>query len=1686
MLHSYSVGARSGLFTVLRPARVVGALLLALAHWLPLAGLAQGQRPGARPGTVPPGGEVELRLAAGTYRLAAGAKAPVAPAEVVAGRYYRLVQFSRLPTDAQRAALAADGRVELLAYLPQNAWLAAVRAGTDPAAALRGLAVRAIVAVAPEWKLSSSLASRNYPSHALRGSGRLALRVLPYAPVALAAAARRLRALGAVVAEKSEYPGMLDVTVAVGEERRLAAEPWVQSVEAAPAAPVLEGERDVTSHRANVLNSNLPSGRHLDGAGVTVAIGDDGAVGPHIDFQGRLTNAVASNNGNHADHVTGIVGGAGNLNPTVRGQATGAALRTYSYYDDISGMTGAGGLYTTQSVRISSHSLGQTCNDGYTSDARTSDQHIRQNPALMYVHSAGNSGTGDCSYGAGAGWGTITGGFKMGKNVLAVGNITHLDVLAPSSSRGPAKDGRIKPDICASGTDVTSNGENNTFNTFTGTSMACPSVSGVLAQLYQAYRNAHAGADPSSALIKAAVLNTADDLGNAGPDFKHGYGRINALRAVELLENTRYVTNTLSTGQTQTVSLTVPAGASQLKVMLYWADYEAAANAATALVNDLDLTLSTPAAGTLQPWVLNPAPNATTLDAPATRGTDRLNNVEQVTLDAPAAGTYTATISGFGIPQGPQAYYVVYSWVEDNVRLTSPIGGEAFVPGEAQVLRWDASTTATGFTLEYSTNGGTAWNSIGTAAAALRAFTWTVPASLGTTPSGQVRVRVVRGAQASSSENLTAAGVPANLRVESVCSTETRLNWNAVPGATGYEIFQLGTSTMESVGTTTGLAFTVTGVAASAEQWFSVRATGAGGLVGRRANALRRGIGNSNCPGFPAPAITSFTPTSGPAGTGVTLTGTDFTGATAVSFFGTAASTFTVVSATTITVNAPVGSVTGPITVITPNGQATSTQSFTPTDTYLLNNNLPVTTCSGTLYDSGGPGSSYATSENFTKTFSPATAGARLRLVFTAFNTETAYDFLYIYDGADASAPLIGRYEGTVGPGTVTATNAAGQLTLRFTSDASDVRPGFAATISCLSPPAPTLTSLSPASGPVGTSVTLTGTNFTGATGVRFNGTAATVFGVASATTATATVPTGTTSGNVTITTPGGISNGVAFTVCAVTALARNVSVALDAGGNATVAAAQVNNGSSSTCGAVTLSVSPSAFTCANVGANAVTLTVTDGFGGSSTATATVTVSVPPTPTTTWTGSASTAWTDCANWSFGKVPDAATNVVIPGSLARYPALSAGTLAVQDVTLNAGGLLTVASGTTLQVNGNFASSGTATLNGTVAFVGSAATQTLSYGGGFTTVVVNKPSGAVQLGQNLTINAALTLTSGALATTGSYQVNLGGSATLSESETSYVVGKVVVNRPLAPGTAQSFGGLGLTLTPAAGSTAPGATLVSRTTGTALTGAGSSASVLRSFDIQPAVDQGLDVAMVFAYFGHELNGIAEANLALFKSVSGAAGPWANQRPVTLDAAANTVSKAGIPSFSVWTLGNALAPLPVELTAFTAAAEGNRAVRLAWATASEKNSLAFDVERGPDGRAFAAIGTVAAAGSSSAPRRYGFVDAKLPAGAALLYYRLRQVDADGSFSYSPVRVVALKGAAAGLSLYPNPATTGATLTGALPGMVATVFDALGRFVTSATTDATGTAALALPAGLPTGVYVVRAGSKAVRLTVE
>ena len=125
--------------------------------------------------------------------------------------------------------------------------------------------------------------------------------------------------------------------------------------------------------------------------------------------------------------------------------------------------------------------------------------------------------------------------------------------------------------------------------------------------------------------MKAILMNNADYLGNPGPDFKYGYGRANALRSAKAIENNWIVADNVSQNQTDTISIVVPAGLGELRVMVSWTDPQALVNAGTALVNDLNATLVLDAQS-WNPWVLNPTATATALNANAQRAVDSFNN----------------------------------------------------------------------------------------------------------------------------------------------------------------------------------------------------------------------------------------------------------------------------------------------------------------------------------------------------------------------------------------------------------------------------------------------------------------------------------------------------------------------------------------------------------------------------------------------------------------------------------------------------------------------------------------------------------------------------------------------------------------------------------------------------------------------------------------------------------------------------------------------------------------------------------------------------------------------------------------------------------------------------------------------------------------------------------------------------
>lgn len=137
--------------------------------------------------------------------------------------------------------------------------------------------------------------------------------------------------------------------------------------------------------------------------------------------------------------------------------------------------------------------------------------------------------------------------------------------------------------------------------------------------------------------------------------------------------------------------------------------------------------------------------------------------------------------------------------------------------------------------------------------------------------------------------------------------------------------------------------------------------------------------------------------------------------------------------------------------------------------------------------------------------------------------------------------------------------------------------------------------------------------------------------------------------------------------------------------------------------------------------------------------------------------------------------------------------------------------------------------------------------------------------------------------------------------------------------------------------------------------------------------------------------------------------------------------------------------APLPVELKSFMAEA-APKGTQLKWATASEKNNAAFEIQRSSTPNEFTTIGRVAGQGTSSRTHNYEWLDAQPLSG--LSYYRLRQLDTDGTESFSPVAIVQHKEGLAAGAFFPNPTTGQVTLNAALGAVKYRVLNALGQTV--------------------------------------
>jgi hypothetical protein len=458
----------------------------------------------------------------------------------------------------------------------------------------------------------------------------------------------------------------------------------------------------------------------------------------------------------------------------------------------------------------------------------------------------------------------------------------------------------------------------------------------------------------------------------------------------------------------------------------------------------------------------------------------------------------------------------------------------------------------------------------------------------------------------------------------------------------------------------------------------------------------------------------------------------------------------------------------------------------------------------------------------------------------------------------------------------------------------------------------------------------------------------------------------------------------------------------------------------------------------------------TSGFTLDYTGTATGVINYSPTPALlSWTGTTS-AWTSSGNWGGCSIPSCLTDAVIGASAPAMPTISSN-VSVKNITIDAGATLTINTGNKLTICGNFINNGTVVLNGTATleFSGSAA-QTYSSATALTipNVIINNAAGVTLTGtatSNMTISGTLTLTAGKLNTANPPLLIINDNATVSGgSATAFVdgpmrkVGNDAFVFPTGDGT--RWARLGITA-PTVSSTFQAqyfATPYSNLTPMDLTQGTATldhVSALEYWQLDRIAGAG-NTSVTLYWNNASLSQILLC--ASFEDLSVAkwtGTAWTNLNPTAAfisgscsgSAAGSIITQADVTSFSPFTFGSKKHsnPLPVELLSFTGKNLDDKNL-LEWATLTETNNDYFIIEKSKDGNDFEVLKQVDGAGNSNTVLFYNETD-DTPFNP-VTYYKLKQVDFEGSYTYSDIISVfstLQSEQPVFINLYPNPAAT-------------------------------------------------------------
>lgn len=426
---------------------------------------------------------------------------------------------------------------------------------------------------------------------------------------------------------------------------------------------------------------------------------DNGTKGKkiHPDFQGKrikgiVTKAIAKYRGKkykkswadlngHGTHVSGTVLGTGSASSdTYRGMAPDADIFMVCAGTAGSGIAPANmkELLKTYKAgcRVMNNSWGSVGYGYYGDQARLYDELVWKNKDYTVLFAAGNANS---QYDLGLPPVSTMSNQGAAKNVITVGAAESYrpsqgedaypddgshQGMAWFSSRGPCKDGRIKPDIVAPGTYVYSclastsktSARSSYYQYMSGTSMATPIASGCAAVIREYLKTKKGFNNPSAALVKCIMCvgarslfpgqySSFREIPTTRPNAVEGHGHINVKESLEP-ENAIFIEDQLNKAGEQFQTSFEVERPETINVGLCWTDCPGTAGAYTALVNDLDLAVIAP-------------------DGTRHSLNDHINNMEVLRLKGSLkSGTYRVVVSASTIMEGPQPFAVVISFTQ--------------------------------------------------------------------------------------------------------------------------------------------------------------------------------------------------------------------------------------------------------------------------------------------------------------------------------------------------------------------------------------------------------------------------------------------------------------------------------------------------------------------------------------------------------------------------------------------------------------------------------------------------------------------------------------------------------------------------------------------------------------------------------------------------------------------------------------------------------------------------------------------------------------------------------------------------------------------------------------------------------------------------------------------------------------